>query len=187
MASERERLAVTLRSIGDGVITTDLDGKIVLINKIAEQITGWSQQEAIGRSVQEVFNIISEKSGKPCDSPVDKVIASGKIIVLANHTVLISRDGTRYIIEDSGAPIFDKESKIIGTVLVFRDVTEARRTAEELLKVKKLESVGVLAGGIAHDFNNILAAILGNIELAGMSVDLTSEAYPLLQEAKKAS
>ena len=187
LASERERLDVTLRSIGDGVITTDLDGKIVLINKIAEQITGWNQQEAIGKPVQEVFNIIHEKSGKPCDNPVDKVMASEKIVGLAEHAVLIARDGTRYIIEDSGAPIFDKESHIIGTVLVFRDVTEARRTAAELLKVKKLESIGVLAGGIAHDFNNILAAILGNIELAGMSVDSTSEAYPLLKEAQKAS
>lgn len=187
LASERERLAITLRSIGDGVITTDLDHKIVLINKITEQLTGWSQQEANGRPVQEVFNIINQKSGKPCDSLVDRVIASGKIVGLADHTALIAKDGTRYIIEDSGAPIFDKESKIIGTVIVFRDVTEERRTAEELLKVKKLESVGVLAGGIAHDFNNILAAILGNIELAGMSIDLTSEAYPLLQDAKKAS
>lgn len=187
LLDEKERLNVTLRSIGDGVITTDLDGKIVLINKITEQLTGWSQQEAVGRPVQEVFNIINEKTGKPCDNPVDKVLASGKTVGLANHTVLIARDNTQYSIEDSGAPIFNKESEIIGTVLVFRDVTEQKRTAEELLKLKKLESVGVLAGGIAHDFNNILAAILGNIELAEMSVDSAGEAYPLLQEAKKAS
>jgi PAS domain S-box-containing protein len=187
LLEEKERLAVTLRSIGDGVITTDLDGKIVLINKITEQLTGWSQQEAVGRPVQDVFNIINEKTGKPCDNPVAKVLASGKIVGLANHTALIAKDGSQYSIEDSGAPIFDKESKIIGTVLVFRDVTEKRRTAEELLKVEKLESVGVLAGGIAHDFNNILAAILGNIELAGMSIGPTSAAYPLLQDAKKAS
>lgn len=187
LLDEKERLNVTLRSIGDGVITTDLDGKIILINKITEQLTGWSQQEAIGRPVQEVFNIINGKTGNPCDSPVDKVLASGQIVGLANHTALIARDGTQYSIEDSGAPMFDKESKIIGTVLVFRDVTEKRKTAEELLKIKKLESVGVLAGGIAHDFNNILVAILGNIELAGMSIDSSSKAYPLLQEAKKAS
>ena len=134
-----------------------------------------------------MFNIINEKTGKPCDNPVDKVLSSGKIIGLAHFTALLSRDGTQYLIEDSGAPIFDKDSQIIGTVLVFRNVTEERRTAKELLKIKKLESVGILAGGIAHDFNNILAVILGNIELAGMSIDRTSKAYNLLQEAQKGS
>ncbi len=187
LLDEKERLNVTLRSIGDGVITTDLDGKIVLINKITERLTGWSQREATGRPAKELFNIINEKTGMPCDSPVDKVLASGKIVVLANHTVLIARNGTQHFIEDSGAPIFDKENKIIGVILVFRDVTEKRKTTEELLKVKKLESVGVLAGGIAHDFNNILAAILGNIELAGMSISPSNDAYKLLKEAKKAS
>ncbi len=185
--SEKERLNVTLRSIGDGVITTDLEGKIVLINKITEQLTGWSQEEAIGRPVQDVLNILDDETGIPCDNPADMVLASGKIVDMADHTALIARDGTRYIIEDSGAPIFDNQCKMIGTVLVFRDVTVARKTAGELLKVKKLESVGGLAGGIAHDFNNILAAILGNIELAELSMSSTEEAYPLLQEAKKAS
>jgi PAS domain S-box-containing protein len=187
LLEEKERLNVTLHSIGDGVITTDLDGNIVLINKITEQLTGWTLEEARGKKVQEVFNTINKKTGTPCDNPVDKVLASGKNVGLTWHTTLIAKDGTQHIIEDSGAPIFDKENKIIGTVLVFRDVTEKRRTAAELLKIKKLESVGVLAGGIAHDFNNILAAILGNIELAGMSIDPHNEAYPLLQEAKKAS
>ncbi|MEA3546857.1 MAG: ATP-binding protein [Thermodesulfobacteriota bacterium] len=183
----RERLDVTLRSIGDGVVVTDLDGKIVLINKITEQLTGVSQEEAVGRLNQEVFNIINEKTGKPCENPADKVLATGKNIASANHTALIARDGTQYSIKDSGAPIYDNEDKMIGTVLVFRDVTEERRTAEELFKVRKLESVGVLAGGIAHDFNNLLTVILGNIELAGMSIDSTSETYLLLQNAKKAS
>ena len=187
LLQEKERLAVTLRSIGDGVITTDLDGKIVLINKITEQLTGWRHQEAIGLPVEEVFNIINEKTGKPCENPVKQALASGKIIELASDTALIAKNGNQYSIEDSGAPIFDEESNIIGTVLVFRDVTEKRRTTKELLKIKKLESVGVLAGGIAHDFNNILAAILGNVELAGMYIGPTSEAYPLLQEAQKAS
>ena len=185
--NEREQLFVTLRSIGDGVITTDINGKIVLINKITEQLTGWSQQEAVGRPVQDVFNIINEQTGKPCENPVEKVLTTGQVVVLANHTVLISKNGTKYIIEDSGAPIFDKDSKIIGTVLVYRDATEEKRTANELVKIKKLESVGVLAGGIAHDFNNILSAILGNIELAVIYTDPTNEAYPLLKEATKAS
>ncbi len=184
---ERELLSVTLRSIADGVITTDLQGDIVLINKIAERLLGWSQQEACGRPVHEVFNIINEKTGRPCDNPVEKVLHRGMIVEQKNHIILIARNGNRYLIEDSGAPIFDENSEIIGAVLVFRDVTESRRTAEELLKVKKLESVGVLAGGIAHDFNNILTAILGNIDLAGVMIEPENKASRLLREAQKAS
>jgi PAS domain S-box-containing protein len=187
LASERERLAVTLRSIGDGVITTDIDGNITLINKVAENLTGWSQAEALGKFLPEVFNIINEKTGERSENPVEKVMATGKIIGLANHTVLIARDGTTRSIADSGAPIMDRESRIIGVVLVFRDVTEANRLEEELLKVRKLESVGVLAGGIAHDFNNILAAILGNISLAMTITNPKDEIYELLLESEKAS
>lgn len=187
LASEREQLAVTLRSIGDGVITTDLDANIVLVNRIAEQLTGWSQEEAVGKPVEKVFKIIDEKTENHGRSPVDAVLASGEFFRMTDNTVLIARDGSRYSIEESGAPIFNRESEMIGVVLVFRDVTEERKNKEELLKAQKLESVGVLAGGIAHDFNNILAAILGNIELAGMSVDSKSDAYPLLDSAKKAS
>lgn len=187
LASEREQLAVTLRSIGDGVITTDLDAKIVLINRVTEQLTGWSLEEVVGKPVEQVFNIIDEKTEKPCKSPVEEVLASGKIVAVNDNTALLARDGSKYSIEDSGAPIFNKENEIIGAVLVFRDVTEDRKNKEELFKAQKLESVGVLAGGIAHDFNNILAAILGNIELAGLSIGHRNDAYPLLEAAIKAS
>ncbi|MCF6289951.1 MAG: ATP-binding protein [Desulfobacterales bacterium] len=187
LAQEKERLAVTLRSIGDGVITTDTHSRVVLINKVAERLTGWSSADAVGRPLAEVFNIINERTRQPCENPVEKVMVTGGIIGLANHTALISRDGREISIADSGAPIRDRESKIIGVVLVFRDITAQLRMEQELIKIKKLESIGILAGGIAHDFNNILAAILGNIELAGMSIDPTSKAYPLLQGAKQAS
>jgi len=185
--SQRERLAVTLRSIGDGVIATDEQGKIVLINRITEQLTGWSEQEAVGRPVEEVFHIINEKTGKRCENPVLRVLEQGIIVGLANHTALIARDGTQRSIADSGAPIRDKNSRIIGAVLVFRDITLEKRTEEELLKIRKLESIGVLAGGIAHDFNNILAAILGNINLAGQYLEPGHQALPLLREAENAS
>ena len=184
---EKELLNVTLRSIGDGIITADIDAKIVLINKVTEKMTGWSQSEAVGRPIEEVFNIIDEETGRPANNLINEVISTGRTVTLANHTVLIARDGTRYGIEDSGAPIFDKESEVIGAVLVYRDVTEKRRVAEDLLKVKKLESLGILAGGIAHDFNNILAAILGNISLALTTTDPKDENYELLQESEKAS
>jgi len=187
LASEKERLAVTLRSIGDGVITTDMAGHVVLLNKVAERLTGWSNEMAAGRPLQEIFNIINEKTGEVCENPVEKVLSSGQIVGLANHTVLIARDGTERSIADSGAPILDSQSKIIGVVLVFRDVTEQIRTENELLKMKKLESIGLLAGGIAHDFNNILAAILGNINLALLDTGLSGKSKRLLGEAEKAS
>lgn len=166
LLAEKERLAVTLASIGDGVITTDTEGKVVFLNKVAEKLTGWSNEEAQGLDSINVFQIINERTEEKCTSPVLRVMKHGRIMGLANHTALVSRDGTIRSIADSGAPIRDKNSKIIGVVLVFRDVTHENRLEEELLKVRKLESIGVLAGGIAHDFNNILGAIIGNIELA---------------------
>ncbi len=164
--SEKERLLVTLRSIGDGVITTDINGNIVLLNNVAEILTGWKQEAASGRHLQEIFRIINEKTRELCENPVEKTIRTRKIVELANHTILISKDGTERDIADSGAPIIDEDGKIIGAVLVFRDVTEKRKMENEVLKARNIESLGILAGGIAHDFNNILVGILGNVSLA---------------------
>lgn len=188
LASEQERLAVTLRAIGDGVISTDTTGNIVFLNKVAEELTGWKNEEAQGKHSSEIFNIINEKTGEKCISPVQRVLELGRIVGLANHTALIARDGTLRSIADSGAPIRDRESKIVGVVLVFRDVSNEQKMEEELLKIKKLESIGVLAGGIAHDFNNILAAILGNIELTAFRIDKDdTKSLNLLDDAKKAT
>ncbi|MBF0398996.1 MAG: PAS domain S-box protein, partial [Desulfobacterales bacterium] len=131
LIAEKERLSVTLKSIGDGVISTDIEGKIVLMNKIAEELTGWTQEEAYSKNLNQVFTIINERTREPCISPVDKVLETNGIIGLANHTLLISRDGKEKIIADSGAPIRDKDGQIIGVVLVFRDITQERRGAEE--------------------------------------------------------
>lgn len=169
LAAEKERLAVTLRSIGDGVITTDTEGKVIIMNRVAEKLTGWDLSEARGKPLTAVFNIINEITRKPCENPAEKVLATGGIIELENHTVLISRDGTERIIADSGAPIMDRNSLIIGVVLVFRDMTEKQKLLDSLQRTDKLDSLGVLAGGIAHDFNNMLAGIFGFIELANYS------------------
>jgi len=166
---------------------TDVAGTITLINKVAELQTGWTAEEAVGRPLAEVFHIINERTRKRCEHPVLKVMKTGLACGLANHTVLIRKNGTEIIIEDSAAPIRDRASRIIGVVLVFRDTTDKRRMEEELLKAEKLQSVGVLAGGLAHDFNNLLTAVLGNISMAKMYVDNRSKAFARLTEAESAS
>ena len=183
---EKERLAVTLKSIGDGVITSDVNGRVVLMNRVAEKLTGWSQAEASGRPMTDIFYIINEKNRKVCENPVEKVLSTGNIVTLANHTALIAKDGSERSIADSGAPIRDRSGDIVGVVLVFRDVTDENRMEEEILKARKLESIGVLAGGIAHDFNNILMAVLGGVSLARAQTPETTEIYTLLTDVLKA-
>lgn len=187
LAAEKERLAVTLTSIGDGVIATDVTGRVIFINRTAEELSGWFREEAIGRPLPEVFRIVHEKKRTHCENPAEKVLATGNVVALANHTVLIAKDGKEHAIADSGAPIRNQEGEVIGVVLVFRDVTEKQRMEEELLRASTLESVALLAGGVAHDFNNILTVILGNVSLAMLSFDERSEAYERLAQAEKAS
>jgi PAS domain S-box-containing protein len=188
LQEEKERLRVTLHSIGDGVITTDMNGRIVFLNRVAEELTGWSNKEASGRPSDEVFAIINSRTGHGCVSPVQQVIGQGSSPGLGRNTALQEKNGTLRAIADSGAPIRDRAGKIIGVVLVFRDISHEKKIEAELLKVKKLESVGVLAGGIAHDFNNILAAILGIIELVNFRLaDTDPVTSELLLDAQKAT
>ncbi|HWF45984.1 MAG TPA: PAS domain S-box protein [Bryobacteraceae bacterium] len=128
----RHTLEVTLKSIGDAVITTDADGQVLFLNAVAEALTGWPAAEAQGRPVQEIFRIVDEATHSPAENPVEKVRRLRTITGLANHTLLIRRDGTEIPIDDSGAPIMG-EDKFTGVVMVFRDVTERRR-AERLLE-----------------------------------------------------
>jgi PAS domain S-box-containing protein len=166
LSAEKERLAVTLRSIGDGVITTDTSGRIMLMNKIAEELTGWTHEEAQGRSLADVFTIINPLNRKICENPVALALSTRTTIELPTPTLLIRRDGREFMIADSGAPIKDRDGKVIGVVLVFRDMTEKNRLLEAAQKTQKLESLGILAGGIAHDFNNLLVGIYGYIDMA---------------------
>lgn len=187
LVDEKERLAVTLRSIGDAVISTDNSGKIILINATAEELTGWKDGTAINQPLVKVFTTLDEKTREPTEDFVSKVLEAEKIIDKNRPTILLAKDGTERIISEVGAPIRDKDNRVIGVVLVFSDITERLKVEEELLKGKKLESVGILAGGIAHDFNNILTAILGNISLARNYIDPENRAYKRLEEADKAT
>lgn len=133
-----QKFKTTLMSIGDALITTDDKGKITIMNPVAEQLTGWKKEEAIGRSLNEVFHIINGVTGEPAMDPVKKVFETGKVQGLANHTILISKNGKRYHIADSAAPILDKNNYIIGCVLIFRDVTEEYTTTQYIAKQQKI-------------------------------------------------
>lgn len=130
--AEKERAQVTLASIGDAVITTDMAGRVEFINAVAENLTGWSSAEATGLPLERIFHIINESTRKSIDNPVDMVLRDGVVVGLANHTVLVRRDGTEFNIEDSAAPIRDKQGNIIGVVLVFHDVTQAHAMAQRM-------------------------------------------------------
>jgi len=187
LAAEKEHLAVTLSSIGDGVITTDMGGHIVLINRAAEQLTGWTPRDVVGKPLVEVLPILQGKTRQPCENPVELAVKTGRVANLPGPVTLVGRDGSERVITGSGAPIRDQEGRLIGVVLVLQDITEKQRIEEERLKASKLESLGILAGGIAHDFNNILTAILMNLSLAKMALPAEKEAFKRLVEAEKAS
>ena len=175
LAMEQERLAVTLRSIGDGVITTNIRGLITLINPVAEALTGWSSADALGQDISEVFQIINENSRKPMSCPVAQALQENRIVELMNHSLLISRTGDEVAIADSAAPILTQVGKCLGVVLVFRDVRTEKKMQQEHIRNEKLTAVGVLAGGIAHDFNNLLMGLQGSLDLIKISCGKNQE------------
>ncbi|MBI5648335.1 MAG: PAS domain S-box protein [Ignavibacteriae bacterium] len=127
-----EKLSVTLRAIGDGVLVTDADGRITRINRVTEILTGWSEQEALGRPVEEVFRIVNAETRVPVVVPVARVLVTGEQHGLSNNTLLIARDGSECPIDDSAAPIHDADGTLIGVIMVFRDVSEERRARQAL-------------------------------------------------------
>ena len=181
----RERLAVTLRSIGDGVIATDIEGRVELLNQAAESLTGWVQEEARGRPLEEVFMAVDERSREPRLNLLERVLKDREIVELGEHAVLISRDKVEHIITDSISPIIGKTGEVQGAVLAFRDMTEKRRISGELEMAQRLESLGALAGGIAHDFNNMLMSTLGNLSLMKLEIDPRAELFSHLIAAEK--
>ncbi len=135
----KERLTVTLRSIGDGVIATNVKGNIVLINSIAEQLTGWKNEKAMGKPLVEIFHIQSEKAKEECLNPDAKIVETGAGINLPDYTILTAKDGAEYSITVSVAPIRDQNNTTIGDVLVFRDVTAELQREKEQSTAEKLK------------------------------------------------
>lgn len=135
LLESEERFRTTLGSIGDAVIATDREGNITFMNRIAEQLTGWNAPQALGLPLQVVFRIVNEFTRRPVENPVAKVLRDGVIVGLANHTILIAKDGTERSIDDSGAPILGSTQGLVGVVLVFRDMAERRATEIATLKL----------------------------------------------------
>jgi PAS domain S-box-containing protein len=185
LAAERERLAVTLSAMAEGVVTTDGNDVVRFINKAACMITGWTATSAIGRRIDEVCTLRHEKTGAAVLPPVATALAAGHVVNLPPQTVLLRRVGGRGFVEGCCAPIRDAGGRSTGTVLVLRDVTERSRLESELQRASKLEAVGILAGGIAHDFNNILAVVMGNLTLAQLDAGTGAAALRWLKEAER--
>jgi PAS domain S-box-containing protein len=170
---EREWLRVTLASIGDAVIATDDRGLVKFLNPVAQGLTGWSPLEAAGQPVGQVFAIINEQTRLPAENPVDRVIRDGTVVGLANHTVVIARDGTETPIEDSAAPIKDDDGDVVGVVMVFQDATERRRHEASLRLAKeeaeqasaaKTQFLAVLSHELRTPLNPILLAVSAMLE-----------------------
>jgi PAS domain S-box-containing protein len=167
LSAEKERLAVTLSAMDEGVITIDLFGTVQFMNPVAERLTACLPGAGVGRSMQDIFFLGDVVPGrKRVAWPIERVLGEGKTIDLPSQAVLYSGAGRICMIEGCCAPVRNDRGDTIGAVLVFRDVTERQRLEAELQRASKLESIGVLAGGIAHDFNNLLTAIMGNLTLA---------------------
>jgi PAS domain S-box-containing protein len=187
LQDQRDWFDGTLSSIGEGVIATDVHGNIIFLNPVAEVLTGWSLAQARSRPLAEVFRIINEHTRQPmADDPVNRVLREGRVVGLANHTLLITHYGAEIPIADSAAPIRDQHGVLHGVVLVFRDGTAMRQLENQLYEKQKMEALGTLAGGIAHGFNNMLAAILGFSTLLRNEVASDSRAAAYLHEVNAA-
>lgn len=188
---ENEKLNVTLESIDDGVITTDSDDNTILINKIAQRITGWSQKESVGKKINTILKITKRDTGEKVEPITLKKISKAKIS--DNVYILKSRKGRKHFVEARVSPISSKNKEISGTVYVLRDITSIIEAQDEKEKIETLiqqsqhlQSLGILAGGIAHDFNNLLTSVLGNISLVSLGFGKENEFAAYLKNAEEA-
>ncbi|TFH41504.1 MAG: PAS domain S-box protein, partial [Chrysiogenales bacterium] len=185
LMEEKERLSITLRSIAEGVIATDTRFRIHLMNSAAEELTGWPQMKVMGRPLNDVLVLVDRETRARKDFA--KTGITGLRDIAKSGSVLIRSDTTERIVSERAASIRDRSGRDIGYVFVIRDITEEVKFRSELLKMEKLESIGILAGGIAHDFNNILTAIIGNINLAKLIVPESGRIREILKDAELAS
>lgn len=182
---QREWLHTTLSSIGDAVIATDAQGLITLMNRTAEKLTGWEVKEAQGKPLVEVFRIVNQETRQTVEDPVNKVRRLNRVVGLANHTILIAKNGEEVAIDDSGAPIFDRDGKLAGIVLVFRNVTHQRQLEAALQSNEKLALAGRLSASIAHEIHNPLDTVGNVLFLLDQQVGDHSQARQLIEVAQR--
>lgn len=167
---ERENwFSTTLRSMADGVIAVGADAHVAFLNPVAEELTGWSSSEAVGRPLEQVLRLFGERTRMPVESAVLRALRSKTRVETSENVVLLGRDA-EVLIEDSAAPIIDESGRILGAVLVLRDVGEKRRLQASAMFSDRMASVGLLAAGVGHEINNPLTAVMGNVELAARAL-----------------
>ncbi len=185
---ERERLSITLESIAEGVVATDDQGRLTMINNMAEALTGWSEEEALGQPICAIMKIEDRNAPITCaDFFSDLMLHRETRVVKPDNITLIDRQGIRRDIYLSAAPIHQHDQTVAGTIVVFRDITKEKRLDDELAKANRLDSIGIFAGGIAHDFNNLLTGILGNVSLAKFMVKPDEKIHHLLEQTEKST
>ena len=187
LAIEKERLSVTLRNIGDGVITSDLDGNIMLMNKVACELTGIAQDGWWDRNIMDTFRIKQSKVSVQYENTLGSVLKTGRTIRMEQAVRLLSFDEHERLITFYASALHDKSNRRIGIVVVFRDVGKMLSLEEQVINAHKLESLGLLAGGIAHDFNNYLTVIMGNVSLAKTTCELGDPMHTRLYEVEMAA
>jgi PAS domain S-box-containing protein len=197
---ERERwFSTTLRAIGDGVIATNEVGAVTFMNQAAELMTGMRLEQSIGRSLEEIFQLLDARTGTPIESPIATALREGKVVGLSTPSMLVT-PGRECLIDDSAAPIVDDAGRVLGVVLVFRDVSEQRRLQQQVALADRLSSLGTLAAGVAHEINNPLTVVfasadylaeeLGRLETAAVKADgggVLAEHLPALREMRTAT
>jgi PAS domain S-box-containing protein len=182
---QREWFLTTLTSIGDAVIATDPDGLITLMNPVAEKLTEWKSEEAVGKPLTDVFRIVNQETRQSVESPVEKVRRLNNVVGLANHTVLMSKSGQEFAIDDSGAPIRDANGKIVGIVLIFRDVTQQRALEIALKSNERLALAGRLSASIAHEIHNPLDIVNNALFLLEQQVRAEPKTRLLIETAQR--
>jgi PAS domain S-box-containing protein len=180
-------LSTTLKSIGDGVITTDNEGKITFMNSVAEDLTGYKQTEVLGKNSEMIFSIIDEKTRTVSENLVLKILKKTNNIKRDDNVLLISREGKEIPIDESLAPIINEKGNPTGVVLVFRDISQRKALEEQLRHAQKMEAIGTLAGGVAHDFKNIITAIRVATDSIMSAVDKSGPAFEDLIDVQAAA
>lgn len=182
-----EYLEAIVRNVADGVVMTDADGRVIFLNPEAERLSEWTIGEARGEMLKSVFKLIFERGRKPCGDLVRKVVGSGLTLGVSSHVLLMGRKGGERRVNYRITPVKDEDGGVIGTALVFSDISGQVELERELQKLQRLQSLALVTGGIAHDFNNILTGILGNLSLARECCNPRDKVFTILRAAERAS